>query len=197
MIGSQKKSSSEVKRSQKVSESKTSVVTAGSGNSSVQEQDERNEQIAGTMIRMVMQDLKDSQADKALIKIFKSIRHWPSQIERSDTHTFTPQFRATEISATETEENDSTVTCVSFCHSGEKFEFVATISNSSSTESSTGYITLHENGEQVIGMRIQQAQNPDDFIFREVDLVQFGSWMNRIVSIEAELTQYAEHQANQ
>jgi len=197
MIGSPKKATSQAKRTQKKgAKSKGAIDKTDTTKSAEQLQDNANLQVAQTIIRQILTEFRTSGADKSLIEILKTVRHWPSRLAQTDATAFAPPFNATDISAEEVAENGDTITRVSFSYAGERYDFIATISSSSSSDFPFGNISLHENGDQVIDMKIVQNEKLDDFGFRELEGLNFGPWIENIVAIEAEIKQHHLDLAN-
>lgn len=160
---------------------------AGEEKTAEELQDEQNVEIAGGIIRLVMTDLRDSGVQNSLIEILKTVRHWPSAIDKADACEFSPQFDATNIRAESAEEDDITITRVSFCYKGKSYDFVSKIGHGTSTDNSIGNIVLHQGGEQLIDMKIEQNLALDHYSFQDLQFIRFGSWIEKIVQIEAEI----------
>lgn len=151
---------------------------------------------AGVIVRHALNTVKTMGVDKSLIAILKTVRHWPSSIDKTAPQAFVPPFSATEISAEEVTQDDDTITSVSFSYSGEKYDFVYRIRNGSSDDDTFGSITLHENGDWVIRMDIVINQSHDHFMFQELNAFRIGVWIENMVSIESEIEQHHEYLEN-
>jgi len=149
----------------------------------------------GTIIQHAVGSVRGFGVDRSLIEIQKTVRHWPLQIDETDLHTFTPAFNATEISAEEVTQDSETITSVSFSYLGQVYDFVSRIKEDALNEPTSGFITLHENGDRVISMEVLQNQGQEQFTFQELSAFKFGTWMENIVRIGAEIEQHNERLA--
>lgn len=144
-------------------------------------------QLAAAIMQQALNTVKNTGVDKALIKILKTVRNWPSRINEDDSDVFAPPFNATEIRAEETEKDEDKFTKVSFYYSGESYDFTFRTKKDSSGDNTPSTISLHENGEQVIDVEIAQDDSPDEFRFGELNSFKFGTWVDNIVRIEEEI----------
>jgi hypothetical protein len=190
MFASKNKEPKKGKRSQSATKLNKSANKAGKDKTAEELQHEQNMEIAGGMIKLVMTDLRETGVHNALIELLKTVRHWPSAIDEAEPLTFIPQFDASDISAEATVEDGVTITRVSFTYKGKKYDFVSTIENSDVADNSNGNITLHECGDQVVDMKIIQNKELDHLGFQDLQFINFGPWIEKIVQIETEIKQH-------
>lgn len=192
MFGSRKKEPSPGGRAGVAAKAQVSGESPKSASAPELLQDEREVEIAESMFQRVINDIRDTGVSESLIKVFKVVRHWPSLISNTDASAFIPEFGATGISAEEISSDDETVTRVSFTYMGEQFDFVSTLKGQASADYPFGNITLHENGEQLVNMKIQQIEGLDHFVFRDMEFIKFSRWIDKLVQMDAEIEKHNE-----
>lgn len=147
---------------------------------------------AAVIIKDALSKVSQSGVDDSLIEILKIVRHWPARFKETDPLAFSCPFSATQISAEEVTQDDDTITKVSFTNSGEVYDFVYRTRKSSGNDDPMASITLHENGERVINMIIIQDPANELYAFKELNAFTFGTWMENIINIRAEIELHRE-----
>lgn len=142
---------------------------------------------AAVIIRHSLESVVSTGVDRSLIRIFETVRHWPSLINNADPSAFVPPFDATGISAEETVEDGDTVTLVTFSYSGKEYVLVSKVNLDASTKQATGNITLDENGEWVINMDIVRSPGHDHYAFQDLNSFRHGAWMENVLGMAVEI----------
>lgn len=159
-------------------------------------QHETNMANAGVIIGHAMNSLMTTGVHKSVIAILETVLQWPSLIDKAAPRAFVPQFNATEINAEEVSEEDVTITNVSFSYSGENYELVSRIMKGSLNDDATGTVSLLENGNWVIKLDIVKSDSHDHFEFQDLNAFRFGTWIEDIVRIAAEIELHKEETAS-
>jgi hypothetical protein len=153
----------------------------------LQQQHEANVKNAGIIIQHAMETVRTTGVDKAVIEILKTVRHWPSTVDKTNPGAFEPAFNATEISAEEIMEEGFAGIDVSFTYAGKVYDIVARVKENSSSDITFGTITLRENGERVFSMETVQDQRYEHVSFRGLNAFKYGKWIENVAAIEKEI----------
>ena len=162
-----------------------------------EQQHKNNSANAYSFIKQVMDLFVTTGVGKSLLTILDTVRHWPSEIDKADSQAFVPPFNATEISAEEVQENDDTITRVSFSYAGEKYDLVTRIKNVDSEVQTPGSLELQENGKWAIRMDIVKMQGHDQFMYRALNAFRYDSWIENMVRIESEIEKHRQCVTNE
>jgi len=153
----------------------------------LKKQHEVNLKNAQVIIGHAMDTVRQTRIDKSLIEILKTVRHWPSLIDGKGQDAVEPAFNATEIGAEETTLDDHTITRVSFSYSGKRYGLVYRTQKSEPGERTTGTITLHEDGEKVIGIEVLEIHSHDIISYSDLNAFKNGEWMENVALMEKEI----------